>query len=80
MLDVLPPAIIYSGFTSNVNTAIHVAEEYFPGTKKEIFDAQAAKAAKRIGNVNKRIADLQTKKKELLKEAKPPVKKAPNKK
>lgn len=71
LLDVLPPSILYNGFSDDAKTSIQVAKEYFPKVEKEIFDAQAAKAAKRIGNLNKRIADLQVKKKELVKETKP---------
>ena len=77
MLAELPPSVLYQGNTPQSLMSLKVAEEYFPAKLKEIQDSFSEKINKRIGNVNKRIADLQTKKKELLKESKPVATKKP---
>lgn len=72
----LPPAAIQRGFTGEVDTCIKLAGQYFPEQLKTIQLEAAEKAAKRLERVNKRINELNEKKKEL----KPVAKKAPAKK
>ena len=65
MLDVLPPSACYSGFTDDANLCLEIAMEYFPGVLLEIQDTANLKTEKRIARIEKRIKELQDKKKEI---------------
>lgn len=79
-LEVLPPSILYSGYNDDAKVCLKVANEYFPSVLKEIEEKQAAIATKRNERINKRIKDLQAKKKELSVKKKPVAKKPATKK
>ena len=66
-LDVLPPNVIYSQLTDDALLSIKVAGEYFPSVLADIKTACSDKATRREEKVNKRIAELNAKKKELQK-------------
>lgn len=58
MISDLPPHVLYTGFNSDAQLAVKVAEQYFPETLQTIQAPYTEKAAKRSATLSKRIADL----------------------
>lgn len=67
-LHVLPPAVLYYGFknpSDDLEISMDIAKAYFPSVLKELEDKYAATSEKRQKNTDKKLAELQAKKKEL---------------
>lgn len=67
MLDKLPPAVLYSGYTKDAIVCLDVAKQYFPTVLQQIQDSHNEKIEKRVARIDARINELNSLKKELLK-------------
>lgn len=70
LLASLPPSILYSGYENDQNAqlSLKIAFEYFPAKLEQVISDQNAIAEKRKKNAEKKIAGLEAKRKELMKE------------
>lgn len=67
-LSVLPPSVLYYGFKNSdedLQLSMEIAKAYFPNVLTELEEKYAAAAEKRQKNTDKKLSELQAKKKEL---------------
>ncbi len=68
-LSVLPPSVLYYGFKNqdeDLQLSLEIAKSYFPTVLAELEEKYSSAAEKRQNNTNKKLAELQAKRKELM--------------